>query len=261
MYGVLSKIISESLLSAYPVFVKYIKIPIFLQMWSRFFSYVVVAAFFMDWSYVAANLLSYDGIMLALLTIGHIYVSYKGFLKLDSGAAYSIFYTYPVMILLLSGFKIPPGALLAIAGVWLLASTSALDRVPYEGVIMILLAAFSEALIFFVVKRLKTKNNWDHLFISYFLGALLFTFYFLRAGDTSLTTTLTESLGINTVIALGGYILRFYAITHLDVFKYALLSNLGMVTAYLYGYLMGENFTFTQAVGTACIIYACAKAH
>jgi drug/metabolite transporter (DMT)-like permease len=261
MYGVLSKIVSESLLSTYPVFVKYIKVPIFLQMWSRFFTYVVVAAFFMDWTYVAANLLSHDGVMLSLLTIGHIYTSYKGFLKLDSGAAYSIFYTYPVMILLLSGFKIPAKALVAIAGVWLLATTSAKDRVPYEGVLLILLAAFSEALIFFVVKRLKTKNNWDHLFISYFLGALLFTFYFLRVGDTALTTSLTSSVGINTVIALGGYVLRFYAITHLDVFRYALLSNLGMVTAYFYGFLFGETFTFTQAAGTACIIYACAKAH
>lgn len=261
MYGVLSKIVSESLLSTYPVFVKYIHVPIFLQMWSRFFSYVVVATFFMDWTYVAANLLSRDGIMLSLLTIGHIYTSYKGFLKLDSGAAYSIFYTYPIMILLLSGFKIPGTALLAIAGVWLLATTSAKDRVPYEGVALILLAALSEALIFFVVKRLKTKNNWDHLFISYFLGALLFTFYFLKVSDTALTSSLTSSLGINTVIALGGYVFRFYAITHLDVFRYALLSNLGMVTAYFYGFLFGESFTFVQAAGTACIIYACAKAH
>ena len=46
---------------------------------------------------------------------------------------------------------------------------------PYEGYVMIILSALTEALIYFVVRRIKTNNPWNHMFISYFMGALLIT--------------------------------------------------------------------------------------
>jgi len=41
---------------------------------------------------------------------------------LESGVAYSIFYLYPIMILLMSGHKIHSVMILAVLGVYLLAS-------------------------------------------------------------------------------------------------------------------------------------------
>ena len=41
-YEIASKLVSESLLSLYPVIVKNLAIPIEMQLWSRFFTYVVI---------------------------------------------------------------------------------------------------------------------------------------------------------------------------------------------------------------------------
>ena len=45
---ILSKLVAESLLSFYSIFVKKINVPIILQIWSRFFTYVLISSFFID---------------------------------------------------------------------------------------------------------------------------------------------------------------------------------------------------------------------
>jgi len=201
---IISKLASESLLSLYPVFVKNIGLSLSLQTWSRCFSYAIISGFFIDYSFVWKTIGSYNGIMLSLVTILHIYTSYKGFSLLESGVAYSIFYLYPIMILLMSGKKMKSILLLALLGVALLSyengntekgtkkGTKKTDETFVSnigmqkenkntdrilGVIMILLAAFTEAIIYFLVRNIKTKNNWNHIFISYFLGAIILTAY------------------------------------------------------------------------------------
>ena len=90
-YEITSKLVSESLLSLYPVIVKNIAIPLEMKLWSRFFTYVLISLFFIDPSYIQSNLVSADGIMLSLITIAHVYTSYKGFMLLESGMSYTIF--------------------------------------------------------------------------------------------------------------------------------------------------------------------------
>jgi hypothetical protein len=121
-YEIASKLASESLLSLYPVIVKNIQIPIEIQLWSRFFTYVVISIFFIDPSYIKSNLISPDGILLSVITIAHVYTSYKGFILLESGISYTIFYLYPIMILLMSGEPINPIMGMSILGVYLLYS-------------------------------------------------------------------------------------------------------------------------------------------
>ena len=103
---ILSKIISESLLSLYPIFIKYININFWLKVWSRFFIYVFISGFFINWQFILNNIFSKYGIALSLITLLHVYASYRGFLILESGIAYIIFYLYPLIILLLAGEKI-----------------------------------------------------------------------------------------------------------------------------------------------------------
>ena len=62
---------------------------------------------------------------------------------------------------------------------------------------MILLAAFTEALIYFIVRDIKTNNNWNHLFISYGLGSVLLTFYFFKdIKNIKISNTLSISMMI-----------------------------------------------------------------
>ena len=55
------------------------------------------------------------------------------------------------------------------------------------GVVMILLAAITEAMIYFIVRKLKTSNPWNHVFISYLLGAVLFTKFATTTSNVSIS--------------------------------------------------------------------------
>jgi len=225
-------------------------------MWSRFVSYVLISFLFVDHSYVWKQLISPLGIALSLVTLVHIYTSYMGFLLLNSGVSYTLFYMYPVLILLLSGYTVPLLIALTCLGIWLLSTTSQLDAYPYEGVVMISLAALTEAFIYFIIRAMPSKNAWNHVFLSYFVGAIVLTGY-LRSAIT-LEQGVGLSMGINSILGLGGYLLRFYSMANLDVFTYALLSNVGIIMSYVYGYLiLNEPITLQQAIGTICIIVAC----
>ena len=172
------------------------------------------------------------------------------------------------MILLMSGEPIHPIMALSLLGVYLLYSETekesdkdkntetqkAKDTDKLTGVIMISLAAFTEALIYFIVRRLKTTNNWNHIFLSYFPGSLLLTG--LLANKISISNhLLTLSLGLNGVVGLFGYLLRFFAISRLDPSIYAPLSYFGVIMAYVYGILInGEQITLLKVIGSLCII-------
>lgn len=266
-YEIASKLTSESLLSLYPVIVKNIAIPFEMKLWSRFFTYVVISMFFINPAYIQSNLVSLDGILLSVVTIAHVYTSYKGFMLLESGISYTLFYLYPIMILLMSGEPIHPVMILSILGVYLLYSEKnkeqGEDKKPDEeeknkdklnGVIMISLAAFTEALIYFIVRRLKTTNNWNHIFLSYFPGSLLLTGFLYKQISKS-NSLVSLSLGLNGVIGLVGYLLRFFAISRLEPSIYAPLSYFGVIMAYVYGILInGEQITLTKVLGSLCII-------
>lgn len=274
---VASKILSESLLSLYPVFVKNINLPLHLQLWSRFITYIIISGFFVNWGFIAEALFSKKGLLLSLVTILHVYVSYRGFQLLESGVAYALFYTYPLIILLLAKTSLQPIMFLTVIGIILLCiptiniqerekekkeqkeekepfETSSLF--PLEGYLMIGLAAFTEAIIYFIVRSIKTKNSWNHLFLSYFIGTFFFSFLGLKEiSNITITSTLSISLFINSIIGLCGYLLRFYSATRLSPAIYAPLSYVGIIIAYVYGFLFnGEQITIQKIIGTFCII-------
>lgn len=280
---ILSKLLSECFLSLYPVFVKNINLPIFVQMWSRFISYIVISAAFVNYYYILKNIVSSRGLALSLITTLHIYTSYRGFQLLESGISYTIFYLYPIMILIMSGEKIHPIMLLSLIGVYILSQTGDKkesqqkktneDMQNYsslspkmEGIIMILGAAATEAAIFFAVRGLKTENHWNHLFLSYFLGAILFTIMLIGGGssDWVSSSTITNifekrelylSIIINAAIGLFGYLLRFYAMSNLSAHIYAPLSYFGIFMSYVYGVLInGDTITLSKIIGTILII-------
>lgn len=263
MYEALIKIISESLLALYPVFVKNIDLALDLQVWSRFFSYVIVSGFFIDYNYVYNHLFSKNGLLLSAITIAHVYTSYRGFQLLESGLSYTLFYLYPIMILMMSGRNVHPVMLVTLLGVYLLTTGNGGSSFEImgqlEGIVMILLAGLTEAFIYFVVRRLKTDNSWNHLFLSYFAGVVIMTlFMYDKLKDVlsvSPTNILNVSIGINVVIGLFGYLLRFFAISRLDTTLYSILSYVGVVMAYVYGMLFnGDILTFKKIMGTLCVI-------
>ena len=67
--------------------------------------------------------------------------------------------------------------------------------------------------------------------------------------------TLTASMGINILIGLIGYLLRFYATTRLNTKIYASLSYFGIIMSYIYGILINKDkLTLRKVIGTLLIV-------
>jgi drug/metabolite transporter (DMT)-like permease len=133
------------------------------------------------------------------------------------------------------------------------------ENFRFEGIFMIIAAAFTEAMIYFLVRRLNTTNHWNHLFISYGLGIILLSIFgFRELGSlvSSKYATFSWSLVLNSVIGLFGYYFRFFAATRLDPSIYAPLSYFGIIMAFVYGYVFNrEKITWLQGLGVLlCII-------
>jgi drug/metabolite transporter (DMT)-like permease len=267
----LSKILSESLLSLYPVFVKNINLPIDIQLWARLITYVMISLFFITFSFVSKNILTIECIGLALVNLVHIYTSYEGFTNLDSGVSFSIFNVYPLLILLFSGVLWKPAYLLAILGLGAFVIGNYIDlsktkssktenKKFYFGIIMIILAAITEAIMYFMIRNVPTENSWNHVFISYFLGSIIMTWYIFSSGTKKVVQNLNWytvgiALLINGIIGSLGYFLRFYSSYRLEPSIYAMLSYTGIIMAYVYGFIFNkEGITVYKVLGTILII-------
>jgi len=254
-----------------------------MQMWSRFFTYVIISAFFVDWGFIAKSIFSMNGLLLSAVTGLHVYSSYRSFQLLDSGVATTLFYIYPILILLFSGTAISPVFLISLFGVYLIANdlrgnhnepiekteknenpeniiktnTEMKPAFWNEGIFASLMAAITEAIIFFLVKDLKTLNNWNHLFLSYLFGAIVLTGYLWKnIASIQLYSGASISLAVNAFIGLVGYYLRFFAISRLDASIYAPLSYFGIVMSYIYGiFLNNDKITIQKIIGTLCIVF------
>jgi len=281
---IVSKLTSESLLSLYPIFVKKIGISSSLQLWTRLITYVLISVFFVNWSFIKTSLFSLDSITLGLVNLSHVFFSYEGFRHLDSGVSFAIFNSYPLMILLLAGTMWHKSYLLVILGLAFFIYGNYTEKAKKEeskkeeekkeekkeeenenfsyGLIMILFAALTEALIYFLVRRIKTTNNWNHVFISYFLGAVLMTVYSIyNYADTSsgLESADKGRVGlaviINGIIGTVGYFLRFFASYRLEPEVYAPLSYFGVVMSYVYGIAFdNELLNWKKVLGTVSIL-------
>ena len=304
-----AKLTSESLLSLYPIFVKKIGISMTLQMWTRTIAYVLIAAIFVDWSFLKSAIFSVDSLLLAVVNLSHIFFSYEGFRHLDSGVSFAIFNTYPIMIIILEVLRTSGSNgtlagsfgtliksdyvkyLLVLAGLAFfiygnftenaeskenternepkVATESFKDDGNPEnphflyGLAMILLAAFTEALIYFLVRRVKTENHWNHVFISYFLGAVAMTAYVFYAdgfsaakvAETLNQTRVGVATALNGFIGSVGYFLRFYASYNLEASVFAILSYFGIIMSYVYGIAFNnESLTLPKVLGTLCIV-------
>lgn len=289
LLSIYSKLISESLLSLYPIFVKKINLPIDIQLWVRLITYVMVSLFFINYTWVTTNIFAPDSIGLSLVNIIHIYSSYEGFLNLDSGVAFSIFNIYPILILLFSGITWKKEYFIAMIGLIFFIYSSVLEEKNNKshlsfiyGFGMIILAAITEALIYFIIKNIKTDNSWNHLFIAYFFGSVLLSLYLFKdyidsnnyftsnittnESQFKLTETKTKinyenislvglALVINGIIGSVGYFLRFYSVYRLEPGIYSILSFFGILTAYFYGIVFnGETLDIYKIIGTILII-------
>lgn len=283
-------LLSEVLLSAYPILIKRVDASVFFQTGLRMAIYTVLAAtaaFATGSPLAAAGLWSTESIATGFLNLIHVGSSYTAFEQLPAGNAMALFYLYPMFNLLgaaaVLGESLPlsqlPWIALAFAGALLLAQPTAKNW-TLVGVVCALLAAATETGIYLWfktksepnVERFESKDKgvdsqpWTKMIQLYgssgvlwaLLAVVLGSLGFLAKGTFRLTAAGLGTIALfNALVGFSGYALRFFLIPRVSTVLYSVLSFFGVVSAYGLGWLFqGEVPTLMQLTGAVAIVIA-----
>jgi drug/metabolite transporter (DMT)-like permease len=278
-----SAIYGELVLALYPILIKSIPTTLLTQTLARFGTFFALGLtlgpfkdFLAAW---ATPETAFRSLTHGILNLVHVASSYLSYKDLPAGPAVSLFYTYPIMILLgrvlFFNEKIAPIAYLFIAialiGVYLVASSQefsekkfsennilpALGQVGQEkksddngftkntlrGISGALLSAFTETLIYFLVRENPHKTPFfaiNNLYPSGLAALLGYSFMNPEQVDTK-PKTWVPLLAFNGILGFTGYMLRFFSIPRLETIIFSMLSFIGVMAAYIWGLLFANE--------------------
>jgi drug/metabolite transporter (DMT)-like permease len=251
-------IASEAALSLYPILIKTVPTNLTTQLLSRFLVYSGLAYFFanetdvlLTWGTVSG---AFRSSILGILTLLHVGTSYYAFQQLPAGVSMSLFYTYPIwnligaaigfgesftlvqVLLVTLGFV---GAVLVAYGNKETDPQKQKDPFNWKGILAALLAALTESAIYFAVKTAERPSPFYAILELYpmaFVLMLLFTWFTKSSVDVR-PQVWARMLSFNTLVGFIGYCLRFYAIPRVPTIVFSLLSFVGVLSSFGFGYL------------------------
>jgi drug/metabolite transporter (DMT)-like permease len=271
--------ISEIVLSAYPLLIKLVDASVLFQVGLRMYIYAGLGAAMAVLTGVPllpATLFSTETIATGALNLLHVIGSYVGFDQLAAGNAMALFYTYPVWNILgasvFFGEKVPLRSLpwigLALAGTIALAQPSRANWTMI-GVVAALIAAVTETGIYLWFKSHKDGEStqpYTKMTQMYGSSGVMWTLGVLAALALGLVSSkafkissggLSSILLFNSLIGFVGYALRFYLIPKVSTVVFSALSFFGVISAYLLSWLFtSETPSIVQAIGAAAIVFA-----
>ena len=122
---------------------------------------------------------------------------------------------------------------------------------------MALLSAFTETLIFLLVKTSNGRSPFFTILQLYPVGFLALLGYSAWKGFGSIKGTPTQIgqiIAFNAFIGFIGYCLRFYSIPRTSTVVFSLLTFVGVVAGYSWGLLFaGEKPSWLALIGSGCI--------
>lgn len=281
MYEVLL-LLSEIVLSTYPLLIKLVDTSVTFQTGLRMISYTILALF-SGWligaEFKPGVIFSGETVATGFLNLLHVIASYTAFDQLAAGNAMALFYTYPVWNILGSaavfGERIDLGSLpwigLALVGTILLSRPSA-SYWTVIGVIAALIAALTETGIYLWFKshsngqgdtatqpftKMAQMYGSSGVLWAIGIGAML-AIGKLGKGVFSITAGgLGSILTYNALVGFLGYALRFYLIPQVSTVTFSSLSFFGVIASYVFSWIFtGEIPTLTQGLGAAAIVIA-----
>jgi len=266
---------SEAALALYPILIKTVPTNLATQILSRLLVYSGLAYGLatesdveMTWGNLGGALRSLG---LGALTLLHIGSSYLAFQLLPAGVSMSLFYTYPLWNLLgaglffgesLSTWQLPL-VLLGFLGVIFVSygnreqdPNKQKDPYNWKGIAAALLAALTETAIYFAVRTAQRPSPF-YAVLELYPAALLFLAPLLWYGKQSIDTrpqVWARMVSFNTLVGFLGYCLRFYAIPRLSTVVFSLLSFVGVLASFGWGYLfVNEKPTWLTLLGGVLI--------
>ena len=267
---------SEVALALYPILIKTVPVNLATQLVARFLVYVSLALFLASPKDIAGTWLTFDNasqsMLYGILNLVHIGVSYYSFSNLPTGTAMSLFYTYPVWNLLgahllfgetFSAFNIFL-VFVALFGVYLVAlqtkdeDSDSKKQIHLQGVVAALMAALTETLIYLIVRVKSPSPSFSILQL--YPGGLLALLACLVATGESIDLSWDHwkpLLLFNGLIGFVGYFLRFYTIPRVEIIVFTLLSLIGVIASYIWGFrFLNEVPTSMGVLGSLLISLA-----
>jgi drug/metabolite transporter (DMT)-like permease len=279
MLNELLLVLSEVILSAYPMLIKLVDVSVLFQTGLRmgvFTALAAVAALITKNPLAIGTLLSTETLATGVLNLIHVFTSYTAFDQLTGGNAMALFYTYPVFNILGTAavFKetIPltsvPWIALALAGAIALAQPTTTNW-TLIGVICALVAALTEVGIYLWFRWRKEKEStqpWTKMIQMYGSSGILWLAGILTAAALGVLakntlnitpSSLTNILAFNSLIGFTGYALRFFLIPQVSTIIFSALSFFGIVSAYVFDWIFtSEKPNAIQLAGAIAIIIA-----
>lgn len=266
---------SEVALALYPILIKTVPTNLPTQLLARFLVYSGLAYFFATDTDVAMTWGHLQGItrssFLGLLTLLHVGTSYYAFQQLPAGVSMSLFYTYPIWNLMGAAlgfgetFSIQEILLVVIGflGVVLIAygnkdpdPQKQKDPFNWKGLVAGLLAALTESAMYFAVRTAERPSPF-YAVLELYPGALLALIPIILYTKSSLDfrpQVWARMISFNTLIGFLGYCLRFYAIPRLPTLVFSLLSFVGILASFGWGYVfVNETPTWLTLLGGGLI--------
>jgi drug/metabolite transporter (DMT)-like permease len=275
-------VFSEVVLASYPILIKQVNTNLWTQLVSRMgvyggLSFLVLLMGKQPLSTISPVSIAGGG----LLNLLHVATSYKAFADLPAGNAMSIFYAYPVWNLLgawlLLGETIPlssmPWIVLAIIGMFMVAQPNVGTLFSLEkpfATLCAVLSGVTESSIYFFFKLMgKEEGTFKGMFELYG-GSFMWMLPVILGsslGGPSFTSSLPKidfswkvwlpMILFNVFVGFTGYAMRFAAIPMVSTLIFSALNFVGIVAAFLFGYLFqGEKPSFSAALGAFAIIVA-----
>lgn len=266
---------SEIALALYPILIKTVPTNLPTQIVSRLLVYSGLAYFLASESDVLMAWGDINGILrsssLGLLTLLHIGTSYYAFQQLPAGVSMSLFYTYPIWNLLgaflgfgeeFSLFQILLVVLGFLGTVFVAYGNKdpdpqkKKDPFNWKGLTAALLAALTESAMYFAVRTAQRPSPFFAV-LELYPAALLFLAPILWYTKSSLDfrpQVWARMVSFNTLIGFLGYCLRFYAIPRVSTLVFSLLSFVGVLASFAWGYIfVAEKPTWLTLVGSGVI--------
>jgi drug/metabolite transporter (DMT)-like permease len=271
-----SVIFAESVSSLYPILIKTVDATLFSQVLVRMVTMSMVSSMFISKGLFMDVLTNPKFYGMSLFQIFHIFVSYKGFSILDAGTAMTIFYTYPLMNVVIKNMidKEPfdnniMGLLgLAFLGTFIISYPSLNlknnknNKIFYVGLIAMLLSALTESLTYHFYKQENQLNPFDSLFSMYFIGSIIMLLFMKiknkNKNDNNLNSdNITKLIMFNIFIGLVAFSAKFYGLPRISTEMYSVLSFIGIISAYVFGYyFLNEKITIYHVIGTLLIMFS-----
>ena len=264
-------IVSEVILSLYPILIKLVPTNIDTQLLSRFGIFTLATLVF----YSGEKIQIGKSLLYGALTIFHVLTSYTAFSALSAGTAMSLFYTYPIMNVIagilflnetisLTSFIF---LILGFLGTILISYELPNEEVKGETPVKVpknlalwagLAAAFSDTLMFLIIRETKSSNPIDSMLLLYPGALVLFGLYLaFTKRITHIDTNINnwKNLGLfNLLIGFVGYAIRMYSINNVSTVVFSLLSFIGVLSSYIFGkYFVNEVSSWKTYLGALLI--------